>query len=192
MAYTPSLVVTGFYFDTKINLANTLIGFGASLSTLSAPFIVQEMVHFYGWRGSLMIMAAISLNVCVCGLIMKPNKVSRESQAGGKVFDLKLFLNWKLVLLLVHEILLGFGMSVVYMHLPAFSVKQGASHLEASVLISIIGTGGLVGKLITGLTAHSPKVSPVTVCVISYSVCGIATCALPFCGNSYYFLPYLV
>lgn len=160
-----------------------MIGVGVSVATLTYPFAIEALVDWYGWRGSLTILAGISLNICACGILMKPNEISRESR--GKIFDLQLLVNWKMVLLLFHGFFSGVGMSVVYVHLPAFMVKKCNTHSGTSLLISVIGISGCIGKLLSGIISRNPKISPVAVCAVSFTACGIATCVLPFHGSSF-------
>lgn len=185
ISYSPSVVILGFYFKKHLNLANALIGIGESLGTLVFPFITRSLIDWYGWRGSLMILAGFGLNVCVCGFIMKPHTRSQTCHH-DKVCDMKLFLNWRLVMILVYGLTSGVGFVIIYVHLPAFVSSQGASEYEASLMISAIGMSGLFGKFIIGIATYHPKtrpkVTPLSVCVSCFIICGTATCLLIFYG----------
>lgn len=182
LLYTPTIAVTGFYFDKKLNLANNLIGAAASIGILVFPFTIHALIDWCGWRGSVVVLSGLVLNIIPCALIMKPTKFSKESTS--KIFDLKLFLNGKLLLFHMYCFIFGMAMSVVYIHLPEFALHNGTSEFEASLLISFIGIAGLVAKLAIASIALRIKVKPVAVCAIASLICGLTTFLLPFVGSS--------
>lgn len=80
----PALTIIGKYFHVKRPLANGLAMTGSPvlLSTL-AP-LNQFLYDTYGWRGSFRILAAIVLNCCVAGSLMRPVKMQQHADAQQK------------------------------------------------------------------------------------------------------------
>ncbi|KAH9489032.1 hypothetical protein Btru_039673 [Bulinus truncatus] len=70
--YLPSVSMVAMYFTTKRSIAMGIStsGLGAG-AFLMAPFI-NWIVDYYGWRGSMIILGGISLNMCVLGALMRP------------------------------------------------------------------------------------------------------------------------
>ncbi|KAL2775270.1 monocarboxylate transporter 14 [Daubentonia madagascariensis] len=72
MAYLPAVVMVGKYFQKRRALAQGLsttgTGFGTFLMTLLLKYLCAE----YGWRNAMFIQGAVSLNLCVCGALMRP------------------------------------------------------------------------------------------------------------------------
>ncbi|EGW03299.1 Monocarboxylate transporter 14 [Cricetulus griseus] len=72
MAYLPAVVMVGRYFQKRRALAQGLsttgTGFGTFLMTLLLKYLCAE----YGWRKAMFIQGAVSLNLCVCGALMRP------------------------------------------------------------------------------------------------------------------------
>uniref|UniRef100_H3AT46 Solute carrier family 16 member 14 n=1 Tax=Latimeria chalumnae TaxID=7897 RepID=H3AT46_LATCH len=72
MAYLPCVVMVGQYFQKRRALAQGLSttgsGFGTFLMTMLLKYLCSEL----GWRNAMFIQGAISLNVCVCGALMRP------------------------------------------------------------------------------------------------------------------------
>ncbi|NXS58642.1 MOT14 protein, partial [Brachypteracias leptosomus] len=72
MVYLPAVVMVGQYFQKRRALAQGLsttgTGFGAFLMTALLKYLCIE----FGWRNAMFIQGAISLNLCVCGTLMRP------------------------------------------------------------------------------------------------------------------------
>ncbi|XP_071608206.1 monocarboxylate transporter 14 isoform X1 [Heliangelus exortis] len=75
MVYLPAVVMVGQYFQKRRALAQGLsttgTGFGAFLVTAFLKYLCTE----FGWRNAMFIQGAISLNLCVCGALMRPLSV---------------------------------------------------------------------------------------------------------------------
>uniref|UniRef100_A0A8V5HDB4 Uncharacterized protein n=1 Tax=Melopsittacus undulatus TaxID=13146 RepID=A0A8V5HDB4_MELUD len=72
MVYLPAVVMVGQYFQKRRALAQGLsttgTGFGAFLMTA----LLKHLCIEFGWRNAMFIQGAISLNLCVCGALMRP------------------------------------------------------------------------------------------------------------------------
>ncbi|KAM4836601.1 monocarboxylate transporter 14 [Thomomys bottae] len=80
MAYLPAVVMVGRYFQKRRALAQGLsttgTGFGAFLMTALLKYLCSE----YGWRNAMFIQGAVSLNLCVCGALMRPPPVGKDPE----------------------------------------------------------------------------------------------------------------
>ncbi|XP_078612787.1 monocarboxylate transporter 13-like [Branchiostoma floridae x Branchiostoma japonicum] len=72
LMYSPSLAMVGKYFHKRHATANgiAISGTGVSMFVLSPLF--QFLIDEFRWKGALLIYAAISLNGCVCGALLRP------------------------------------------------------------------------------------------------------------------------
>ncbi|KAI8480519.1 hypothetical protein Bbelb_417550 [Branchiostoma belcheri] len=72
LMYIPGLAMIGKYFDKRHATANgiAISGTGVSMFILSPLF--QFLIDEYRWNGALLIFAAITLNGCVCGALLRP------------------------------------------------------------------------------------------------------------------------
>lgn len=72
MVYLPAVVMVGQYFQKRRALAQGLsttgTGFGAFLMTA----LLKHLCIEFGWRNAMFIQGAVSLNLCVCGALMRP------------------------------------------------------------------------------------------------------------------------
>ncbi|XP_066136044.1 monocarboxylate transporter 14 isoform X2 [Saccopteryx bilineata] len=80
MAYLPAVVMVGRYFQKRRALAQGLsttgTGFGTFLMTLLLKYLCAE----YGWRNAMFIQGAVSLNLCVCGALMRPLSPGKDGR----------------------------------------------------------------------------------------------------------------
>lgn len=83
MAYLPAVVMVGRYFQKRRALAQGLsttgTGFGAFLMTVLLKYLCAE----YGWRNAMFIQGAVSLNLCVCGALMRPLSPGKDGNNPG-------------------------------------------------------------------------------------------------------------
>ncbi|XP_007942124.1 monocarboxylate transporter 14 [Orycteropus afer afer] len=84
MAYLPAVVMVSRYFQKRRALAQGLsttgTGFGAFLMTVLLKYLCVE----YGWRNAMFIQGAVSLNLCVCGALMRPLTSGKERTFPGE------------------------------------------------------------------------------------------------------------
>ncbi|GFO30849.1 monocarboxylate transporter 12 [Plakobranchus ocellatus] len=72
MQYLPNLAMIPFYFDKKRSLAIgvAVCGFGVGMF-MYPPFLIW-LEEQYTWRGAMMIVSGIALNMAVCGALLRP------------------------------------------------------------------------------------------------------------------------
>nr|XP_033814419.1 monocarboxylate transporter 14 [Geotrypetes seraphini] len=80
MVYLPAVVMVGQYFQKRRALAQGLgttgTGFGTFLMTMLLKYLCKE----FGWRNAMIIQGAVSLNLCVCGALMRPLPSSEQTE----------------------------------------------------------------------------------------------------------------
>uniref|UniRef100_A0A8C5KCJ6 Solute carrier family 16 (monocarboxylic acid transporters), member 14 n=2 Tax=Jaculus jaculus TaxID=51337 RepID=A0A8C5KCJ6_JACJA len=85
MAYLPAVVMVGRYFHKRRALAQGLSTTGTGFGTFLMTALLKYLCAEYGWRNAMFIQGAVSLNLCVCGALMRPLSVEKEGEhAGGK------------------------------------------------------------------------------------------------------------
>ena len=77
LAYTPAIVVVGYYFDHYRTAASGLASVGAGAGMLVFPILIEFMVTHYTWRETLVITACIYMQIVVFGALMRPLDLSQ-------------------------------------------------------------------------------------------------------------------
>ncbi len=72
LSYTASAVIPGHYFDKHFALANGISCAGTGVGVMIIPPLVQLLIGHYGWRGAMMVMSTVLMNICVCGAVFRP------------------------------------------------------------------------------------------------------------------------
>ncbi|XP_051160591.1 monocarboxylate transporter 9 [Leptopilina boulardi] len=72
LAFPPTVYIVTSYFVRKRGLANGLCISGSAIGSIILPPLLRFLLHEYGYRGSVLIMGAIMLNVWASGLLYEP------------------------------------------------------------------------------------------------------------------------
>lgn len=83
MAYLPAVVMVGQYFQKRRALAQGLSTTGTGFGTFLITILLKHLCSEYGWRNAMFIMGAVSLNLCVCGALMRPLTTVEEASEKG-------------------------------------------------------------------------------------------------------------
>ncbi|XP_044097733.1 monocarboxylate transporter 14 isoform X2 [Neovison vison] len=85
MAYLPAVVMVGRYFQKRRALAQGLSTTGTGFGTFLMTVLLKYLCAEYGWRNAMFIQGAVSLNLCVCGALMRPLSPGKDpNDPGGK------------------------------------------------------------------------------------------------------------
>ncbi|KAK2181718.1 hypothetical protein NP493_385g03031 [Ridgeia piscesae] len=72
LSYAPTVVAVGQYFNKKRATANGLSFAGSGFGAFFIPSLIRFSLDTYGLNGALLLMAGMSLNICVCGMLFRP------------------------------------------------------------------------------------------------------------------------
>ena len=66
------------YFKENFNTANSIGFAGGAIGMIVLAPTMEFLISHFGWRGALMISSAVSLNICLAGVVMKPRAAPSE------------------------------------------------------------------------------------------------------------------
>ncbi|KAM4734517.1 monocarboxylate transporter 2 [Anableps anableps] len=72
LTWTPTVTMLGLYFHKKRPAANALASAGECILTFSLTPLFQLLIDSFSWRGALLILGGLQLNLCVCGMLLRP------------------------------------------------------------------------------------------------------------------------
>ncbi|XP_048025170.1 monocarboxylate transporter 13 [Megalobrama amblycephala] len=92
LTWTPTVTMLGWYFEKRRPVANALASTGECLLTFVLTPSFQFMVDQYSWRGAMLILGALQLNLCLCGALLRPlnRHVPSKEQLEEKDHELEL------------------------------------------------------------------------------------------------------
>ena len=178
---------------------------GVGLGTFIYPPIIRSLVHSFGNRGTLLITGGVTLNLCVCGALMRPPRRQRISgsedqypEKGDRaksepstsplhsrsryqclsLLNLYMFKDVGFLVLCVNSFFASFGLNIVYVHLVAYSVTKDINKDAAAMAISAVGIANFVARPLFGLFGNLRR-GPVMLYALSYSLCGLVVVCIP-------------
>ncbi|XP_077998819.1 monocarboxylate transporter 12-like, partial [Glandiceps talaboti] len=86
LAFSPAVAYPGLLFKRRHSFVTGLGYSGIGVGSIVLPIIFQICLDQYGWRGSFMIYAAMTANICVCAAFMRPIN-STTSEWKDKIDD---------------------------------------------------------------------------------------------------------
>ena len=87
LIYLPAIVSVGYYFEERRAFATGLAVCGSGLGAFIFNPFSKYLIDEYGWRGAILIEAAIILNCVLCGALFRPLKhVRRRNDSEVKEF----------------------------------------------------------------------------------------------------------
>ena len=181
LAYLPSNVIIGFYFEKYLKIAYGLAALGAGVFMVGFSPLLQYWIDHFGWRGAMLLCAAVCLHMFVCGALMRSpvemtmQRVGKLSEKDGKrrkaYFDYTLMMNPSFVFFTISQLLVWAALSVAFGHLPAMARFSGYSAAQAASLMSFYGAANILWRPLTGLLISVPGVDTlVAFCIM----CGLA------------------
>ncbi|KAK3777079.1 hypothetical protein RRG08_008925 [Elysia crispata] len=78
MQYLPSLALIPFYFQKKRSFAMGIAMSGSGVGTFLYPTFLIWLEEQYTWRGAMLIVSGLILNVAVCGALLRPLEITEE------------------------------------------------------------------------------------------------------------------
>lgn len=189
--YVPSHVMSGLYYDKHTSLATGVATAGSGLGMTVFPTIVGYLIDVYTWRGSLIILAGLMLNLFVFGLLLRPLPQSKKTRdedetmlenigendqdkgTKGKRFrNYLVFCVFEFDVFFVGNILWNMGLNIVVTFGPDFILTSlGVTSIEAAYMLTVLGLCTFLGSLLTGFIGNFHCVNRlflyVLVCVLS-------------------------
>ena len=173
-------------FERNRGMALGIISAGYAIGICVYPFLIEAAMHAYGWRGSLMLLGGITLNMCACGALIIPAYTpEREPSAqlnttNNQVLTSETTKCCKLFILNLHCVLFSFGYSAFNTHMPAYGILNiGLSDYATASLVSISGATGALFKLVLGLLLNTPRVNKELLYIACCGVMGAGVACIP-------------
>ena len=172
---------------------------GRTSSQVSHPFLRKDI--FY--RGSLIKIAPCTIATCskasscpvlsqyqhedaiaasVDGAPCQTLKFSKKVKGVMKeMLDVSILKNPKFVIFCVSNLILYMWYDVPYMFSTDRAIYLGISEALASFLVSILGIINTIGQVLYGYIGDIPSINPTLLYLVSITIAGVATMAMPLC-----------
>ncbi|XP_078526735.1 monocarboxylate transporter 13-like [Lissotriton helveticus] len=196
LVFSPTMAIIPQYFHRRRGLALGLALTGNGLSSILFSPLFQALIDIYSWRGALLIISAIELNLCICGALLRPVHLLQDHHRGrveteksskcasflrklASDLDLSLFRNCGYVLYQAAMFLYFAGTFMVYAHLVLHGKEMGLSSYEAAFLMSVTGLADTCFRPLSGWFADLKLLTTLQLSVLWSSATGLSLLFLP-------------
>lgn len=189
------------YFERYRGIATGLKYLGGMLCSLVSPQILLYLEEIYGYRGAILIIGALYLNIAVTGLLLKePTWISlakksqvmesADSQRGTNKDRVRHYLNMFkspfFYAIFASSLAVDFTKSVYMTTLVDYGLDKGFTIKEAESVISYGSVGEVGGFLLFPFVADRKYLSRTTLYMLVFIFFGIGI-SLQTLSNSYAF-----
>ncbi|XP_069140532.1 monocarboxylate transporter 12-like isoform X2 [Argopecten irradians] len=203
LTYAASVVVLGFNFHYKRNIASGVAVSGCGVGTFVLAPAVEAARETYGNSGMFFIIAGIALHQALFGCLFFPSELEseRKQKRRQKSINKKSTNRFAILRTIFHSFailrelsLLCFclsmffactGIYLVYVHFPRYTIEMGSTPLNASFLMAISGLCNCVSRVLTGLAANSESINENVMYFGTFGLLGLSTLLFPMYAYSY-------
>ena len=148
---------------------------GVNVGIFLFPLLIFKLEHQFAWKGAAIVLAGLCLNICICGAVLRPNCETSRRKDIIKMFEPTLLKSSAFVALLWSNVLWGFGISVIYTHLPSYAVFTGLEAEEGTILIAIVGISAFSSRSMFEVFSQSAKLDHVSTFICTIGLSAILT-----------------
>ncbi|XP_074650419.1 monocarboxylate transporter 13-like [Tubulanus polymorphus] len=206
MAYTfhigPILSYIMIRFRRYRSTANAFVVSAASLGTIIFGVIINESIEAYTWRGAVLIIGAIALNMAPCSLILRdwnkprsnkdvllPRKDEQDKEDDNvrvkfpgckNILNIEILKQPNFIGVTISVFFLNIAVSVIFVHIVSGFRDLCKLELEdARYLVPYWGASGLIGRFVVCMISQHPRFDTFTLCLAVNILLGVTVALVP-------------
>ncbi|XP_046344749.1 monocarboxylate transporter 13-like [Haliotis rufescens] len=179
VAHLAAISSVTYYFERRRNMATGMAVMGVGVGTIAFPPFIRILVEDFTWKGSMLILAGLCLNLCVCAGLIRPIKRPELRSVSRNVMDTSIFRKPCYWMACLNSFMVCVGLSITYIHIAAYAENCGLGKEKSTLLISGIGFANVFGRLAMGLLAQHPKMNLILLYLVSFIIAGVAVTLTP-------------
>ncbi|EOB06087.1 Monocarboxylate transporter 2, partial [Anas platyrhynchos] len=197
--------IVSHYFSKRRALANAIASAGECAFAFTFGPLFQWLIGQYGWKGALLIIGGIQLNICVCGVLMRPltsnccleashsetppdtgaSRMEKEERSSSthKTFNWMLVRRPEFVLYAMFGILAAMSFFVPPLFLVPLSYSLGIDESWTASLLSILAMVDFAGRLLCGWYANLHVTKTIHLLTMTITLISTSLMLLPLANN---------
>uniref|UniRef100_A0A8C3UTD1 Solute carrier family 16 member 13 n=2 Tax=Catharus ustulatus TaxID=91951 RepID=A0A8C3UTD1_CATUS len=189
LSFTPALGAVSRWFPQRRTLATGLAVSGAAVSGLALTPLVPLALDAYGWRGALLLLAAVSLHLVAAAALLRPPRSVPEppeppEPPGERRGLLRLLRHGPFLRYAAAFALLDAGYYVPFVHGAARALELGHDGRRAGAVVAAMAVLDGGGRVAAGWLAARPAAAPLRHLAAWAALAGSAAWLLPL-GRSF-------
>ncbi|KAH3806466.1 monocarboxylate transporter 12-like isoform X2 [Dreissena polymorpha] len=169
LACTPSIMIIEQHFQKKRFQALSVAVGGIGLGIIAFPFIIKHLMEYYAWRGTLLVLAGFSFNLCVCGVLMFPSHKRKPARLMPLLSCMPLR-NPIFHGMCISNFFWSFGSTIVYMYLPAYAIHENTNLQNSFLLVACIGVASFISRTLFAFMGRKSALDDVTALLCSVAI----------------------
>uniref|UniRef100_A0A665TIM4 Si:dkey-246g23.4 n=1 Tax=Echeneis naucrates TaxID=173247 RepID=A0A665TIM4_ECHNA len=166
LTWTPTVTMLGLYFEKRRPVANALASAGECIFTFAFTPLFQLLIDSYFWRGALVILGGLQLNLCVCGMLLRPLKAhgTKRVELKTKILhyvDYTLITNKQFIVYSMFGVFAALGFFAPALFLIPYARNKGIEEYEVQQLTATVILLGTV-LLLCPLATSFPELAAVS------------------------------
>ncbi|XP_077866025.1 monocarboxylate transporter 13-like [Saccoglossus kowalevskii] len=192
LIYGPSILLVGQYFHKRHALANGIAQSGVAVGVMTFPPLYQILIDKYGWRGTMLVMAGINMNMVVCGILMRPppkydpepiDETSENIMQQYSTVDSGEG---------SYRTMETFGRDALEeTNNVSKAVSDGTAKVDSAILMTIMGVCSLIGRLTHGLFVDTGFFSPMFITSCAWLLAGVSLMSILVANSNYLVLAFI-
>nr|XP_015828727.2 monocarboxylate transporter 13 [Nothobranchius furzeri] len=196
-SWVPAVSMVSHYFTKWRPIAYALASSGECVFAMVFSPLFKWLIDIYSWRGALLIIGGLQLNLCVCGMLMRPletnHTTSQIDRPGGDAaetpsktnatFQCSLMRKPEFLLYILFAILAAAGFFVPTLFLVPFADSLGMDQYWPASILSGLAVADLAGRLFCGWLTSMRLLRNLQLLTIVTSLLGVVLLLLPISYN---------
>ncbi|XP_077049029.1 monocarboxylate transporter 13-like, partial [Agelaius phoeniceus] len=184
LSFTPALGAVSRWFPRRRALATSVAVSGAAVSGLALAPLLPPALDSYGWRGALLLLAAVSLHlVAAAALLRPPPRTPREPPEPSGTL-LRLLRHGPFLRYAAAFALLDLGYYVPFVHGAGRALELGLDGRAAAAVVAAMAALDGAGRLAAGWLAERPAAALLRQLAAWAALAGLVALATPL-GTSF-------
>ena len=163
----PTTTVSRWFVDRR-GLALGILLAGLNLAFVTGPRLSASLIARFGWRTTYLVLGALVWVLAIPGSMLTRfppaaaggrTDTDRAAASGGSSLG-EALADRRLWLLVTAWMLLGFNQMMMSIHLVSYVKDQGVTLERASLALTILGTGTIVGRILFGVVSDRVGTKP--------------------------------
>lgn len=123
------------------------------------PSLIGILDDTYGWQGTMLILGAVTFNMCACAATMQPrNEYDKTDivQRRKACFQTSVLRKSTFLFLCFSNLLCNMGIGIYFLLLPSFVLELGFTKNAVALTLSIFGICNSAGKVFFSFVGQHP------------------------------------
>ncbi|KAK2837921.1 hypothetical protein Q5P01_015133 [Channa striata] len=199
-SWIPANSMVSHYFAQWRPIAYAIASSGECVFAIVFSPFFQWLIEMYGWQGALLIIGGLQLNLCVCGVLMRPlettqsptEKTEEDVEADAAVapprrktviFQCSLLRKPELLLYILFAVFAAAGFFIPPVFLVPFANSLGMDNYWPASILSVLALADLAGRLICGWIANMRLLRNLQLLTMVVTLLGVVLLLLPISHN---------